>query len=183
MIRTTLLTLAVSALALGAAAAPARSAASQHADRVHAANLSKEDRDFLNDAAQGGLLEVKLGEVAVKQAGSDDVKKFGQRMIDDHTKVNSRLADIARDAGVILPTELTKKQQDDVTKLSQLAGAKFDKEYMSRMVDDHEHDVKAFEKASKDSKDPALKQFAASTLPTLHEHLTMAKQIDDRIKK
>jgi|HubBroStandDraft_5_1064220.scaffolds.fasta_scaffold836884_1 putative membrane protein len=167
MIRTTLLSLAVSALALTAAAA----------------TLSKEDRDFLDNAAQGGLVEVRLGEIAVKQAGSDDVKKFGQRMIDDHTKLDARIGDVAHDEGVILPAEPTKAQQQEIDKLSQLAGPKFDKEYMTRMVDDHEHDVKAFEKEAKDAKDPAVKQLASTALPTLHEHLDLSRQILERIKK
>jgi putative membrane protein len=183
MIRTTLLTLALAGLAMTAAASPARSTASHDPGGVAAPALSKEDRDFLDEAAQGGLVEVRLGEIAVKQAGSDDVKKFGQRMIDDHTKIDARLADIARDEGVILPAEPTRKQQQDIDKLSQLAGARFDKEYMNRMVDDHDHDVKAFEKEAKEAKDPEVKQFVESTLPTLHEHMALARQIQERIKK
>ncbi len=51
------------------------------------------------------------------------------------------------------------------------------------MVSEHRDDVKAFERQAKEGKDPGLKQFAASTLPTLQEHLTQARQIHERLKK
>ena len=52
--------------------------------------LGKEDREFFDDATQGGLLEVKLGQIVVKQGANDEVKRFAQRMIDDHTKANQQ---------------------------------------------------------------------------------------------
>jgi putative membrane protein len=148
------------------------------------ATLSKDDADFYEDATQGGLLEVKLGQLAVKNATNEDVRKFAQRMIDDHTKLNTQLAQIGHQKkGITVPSALDKKHQKEVDKLAQHTGAKFDREYMSRMVDDHENDVKAFDKEARDGKDPDLKQLAASTLPTLQDHLTQAKEIEARLKK
>src|SRR5262249_39817656 len=104
-------------------------------------------------------------------------------MVDDHTKVNQQLAQIAQKEGLSMPQDLDKKHQAELDKMSQHSGAKLDQEYMSRMVSEHKDDVKAFEKQSKDGKAPSMKQFAATTLPTLNEHLALAKQINDRIKK
>lgn len=152
-------------------------------DAPAASSLAKQDMDFFEEAAQGGLMEVKLGQVAVRQAASEDVRKFGQRMIDDHTKANARLAEIGRDKKLVVPQELDKKHKDMVDKLTQNTGAKFDREYMSHMADDHQNDVKMFEKEAKDGKDADLKQFAANTLPTLQEHLSLSKDLDTRLKK
>jgi len=149
-----------------------------------ATTLNKQDTDFFEDAAQGGLLEVKLGQLAVKNATSDEVRKFGQRMIDDHTKLNTQLMQLGQQRkGLTLPRALDKKHQDEVDKLAHYTGAKLDRENRSRMVDDHEKDVTAFEKKSKDGKDPELKQLAANALPTLQEHLTQAREIEARVKK
>ena len=149
-----------------------------------AGTLDKQDTDFVEDAVQGGLLEVRLGQLAVKQGATDDVRKFGQRMIDDHTKINTRLTEIGHDKkGLAVPQELDKKHKDLVDKLAGYTGAKFDREYMERMVDDHQNDVKAFEKQAKEGKDPELKALAASSLPTLLDHLSLAKEIDARVKK
>ena len=178
-----LLTTVLSAAGLAglSAASPAPAPAQQGA--VTGA-LNKQDTDFFEDAAQGGMLEVKLGELAVKQAASEDVRKFGQRMIDDHGKLNTRLVDLGHQKpGLTIPTELDKKHKALVDKMAQLAGAKFDREYMDHMVDDHQRDVKAFEKQAKDGKDTDLKQLAATSLPTLLDHLQMAKDLDARLKK
>lgn len=51
---------------------------------------------------------------------------------------------------------------------------------MSDMVKDHRADVAVFERESKDAKDPAVKDFADQTLPTLREHLKAAEKIAPR---
>ena len=181
MFKAILLTAALSTSALLAPAALAGSG-SGDAPSVQA-QLSHEDREFIDDAAQGGQLEVKLGQVVVKRGASDEVKRFAQRMIDDHGKINQRLTDVARQNGVAVPQELDKKHQEQLDKLSQYSGSKLDEEYISATVSAHKDDVSAFEKEAKDTKDPALKQFAASTLPTLQEHLELAKQVEDHLKK
>jgi len=144
--------------------------------------LDSAEKKFLNDAALGGLLEVKLGQMATKQASNEEVKRFGQRMIDDHSKVNGEIQKLAQQKGVTIPQALDKKQQEKVDKMAKLGGGDFDKEYMKQMVDDHEDDVKVFEKAAKDAKDADVRSFAATTLPTLQEHLRLAKDIESRVK-
>ncbi|MFT3767183.1 MAG: DUF4142 domain-containing protein [Minicystis sp.] len=148
------------------------------------APLSKQDSDFFEDATQGGMLEVKLGELALKKATNEDVKKYAQRMIDDHTKLGNQLKQIAQTKkGVTVPNALERKQMDEVEKLAKYNGADFDKHYMSKMVDAHKDDVKAFEKQAKDGKDTDLKAAATGALPTLQDHLTQAKDIESRLKK
>jgi putative membrane protein len=152
-------------------------------DRGESPKLSRDDRDFFDDAAQGGLLEVKLAQHVLKQGASEDVKHFAQRMIDDHGKVNQRLTDAAKKQGLAMPAELDKKHEELLDRMTQLSGTKLDEEYMDRMVKDHQEDVKAFEHQAKDGKDPVLRQFAATTLPTLQEHLTQAQLVLDRLKR
>ena len=140
------------------------------------------DDVFVKKAATGGKLEVDLGKVASTQAASADVKRFGGRMVTDHTKAGEELAEAARSAGLTIPTALTKRQQKMVDDLSKLSGAAFDKAYMSGMVKDHKEDVALFERAAKEATNPKLKELAAKTLPTLREHLKMAEKINDGLK-
>jgi putative membrane protein len=179
MIRAILYVTLLSAAALAAPAA----AASSPGSTVSASQLSKEDRDFIEDAGQGGLLEVKLGQLVVKQGSSDEVKRFAQRMVDDHTKLNARLAETARQVGATAPQELDKKRQDQYDKMAQLSGPKLDEEYMSRTLSEHKDDVKAFQKEAKDGKDAAVRTFAAGALPLLEEHLNLVRQLHDRLQK
>ena len=141
-------------------------------------NMNAKDRDFVMDAAMGGMMEVELGRVAAQQGMSDAVKQFGQRMVDDHSKANTELMSLASSKGITLPTELDAKHREHVTKLSSMTGAEFDRAYAKMMVSDHKKDVGEFEKQSTRGMDADLKAFASKTLPTLKEHLQMAQALD-----
>jgi putative membrane protein len=139
------------------------------------------DSDFVMKAAQGGMEEVELGQLASTQAASADVKQFGQRMVTDHGKANEELKAVAQKSGETIPAELSKKQQSDKARLQKLNGAEFDKAYMKMMVSDHKKDIAEFEKEAKSGKDADVKAFASKTLPTLKEHLAMAEDVDKRV--
>ena len=140
-------------------------------------SMSAQDKDFLMDAAMGGLMEVELGRMATQQGMSDAVKQFGQRMVDDHSKANQELMSLASSKGITLPTTIDEKHRKDMTKLQGLSGAEFDRAYSKMMQSDHKKDVSEFEKQSTRGTDPDLKAFASKTLPTLQEHLQMANAL------
>lgn len=148
---------------------------------ILACSSAKDSSKFANEAAQGGMAEVELGRMAAQKATDPTVREFGQRMVADHSKANAELKAVASGKGIQLPNDMTSDQKSDRDKLAKLSGADFDKEYMSMMVKDHEEDVKAFETQSKDGTDPAVKAFAAKTLPTLQEHLQMAREAAQKV--
>ena len=141
-------------------------------------NMSSQDHEFVMDAAMGGLMEVELGRIAAQKGMSESVKQFGQRMVDDHSKANEELMSLASSKGMTLPTALDEKHQKDVTKLSAMSGAEFDRAYAKMMLSDHNKDVKEFEKQSTKGGDADIKAFATKTLPTLQEHLQMARSLE-----
>jgi len=141
-------------------------------------SVSSADRKFMEKAAQGGLAEVQLGKLASEKASAPEVKQFGQRMVDDHTKANDQLKQLASSKGVNLPTELDRSDQREMDKLSKLSGAEFDREYMKNMVSDHKKDVSEFKSEASRAKDSSVKQFAASTLPVLQQHLELAQSTE-----
>jgi len=144
-------------------------------ERAGAAALSADDKKFMMEAATGGMMEGELGRMATQQGSSAAVKQFGQRMVDDHSKANEELTQLASTKGATLPTELDAKHRNEVTKLSKMTGADFDRAYSKLMLSDHTQDVAEFEKQSTKASDTDVKAFAAKTLPTLQEHLQMAK--------
>ena len=148
---------------------------------LFAAKMSSSDTKFMKEAAIGGMEEVELGKLAQSKATNADVKKFGQRMVDDHSKANEKLTSLASSKGVQLPTQLDRKAQGDVDKLAKASS--FDREYMDMMVKDHQKDVADFRKQSTSAKDADLKNFASTTLPTLEEHLKLAQATDGTVKK
>jgi putative membrane protein len=135
------------------------------------------DQDFVTKAAQGGLAEVQLGQVAASKATAADVKTFGQRMVSDHSKANDELKSVAATAGATVPTEPSSDQRDTMTKLDKESGADFDKAYARAMVKDHKEDIDLFRKEASSGQNADLKAFAQRTLPTLEEHLRMAEAL------
>ena len=143
----------------------------------NSSSLTASDKKFVREAAEGGLAEVELGQLAAEKASSEEVKKFGQRMVDDHSKANDQLKQIASSKGVTVPDKVSAKDKMLKERLSKLSGPSFDKAYMQDMVKDHKKDVAEFKRESMSAKDNDVKDFAAKTLPTLKEHLQQAEGI------
>src|SRR5258707_6054492 len=122
------------------------------------------DTDFLAQAATSGNAEVKLSELAAKQAGDDKVKAFAQKLVKEHTVLNDKLADAGRGLkfGVVLALEKETKATYD--RLSKLQGAEFDREYLKQMIDDHEKAVTLFEREAKTGANADVKKFAGDNL-------------------
>ena len=123
------------------------------------------------------MAEVALGKLAVEKASNSEVKKFGQRMVDDHSKANDELKQLASQKNVTLPQDLSAKDKATKAKLESLSGEQFDRSYVKDMVKDHKKDVSDFRRESTSAKDPDVKKFATQTLPTLEEHLKQAESI------
>ena len=147
-----------------------------------AASLSNADKDFMTKAAQGGIAEVNAGQLAASKATANDVKDFGNRMVSDHGKANDELKSLATNKGVTLPTDTDADHKKASDALAAKTGKAFDKGYMTDMVKDHEKVVAMFDKESKDAQDPDLKSWVTKTLPTIQDHLKMAKQINSKLK-
>ncbi|HEX8178573.1 MAG TPA: DUF4142 domain-containing protein [Pyrinomonadaceae bacterium] len=136
---------------------------------------------FMMEAAQGGLAEVQMGQLAVSRGTNPAVKQFGQQMVDDHSKANSELMQLAARKSMQLPTSVSDEQKEMMGKLAKLSGADFDKAYVDAMVEDHEHDVKDFQAQAGQGNDADVKAFAVKTLPTLQHHLEMIKAIKAKL--
>src|SRR5256714_12178220 len=155
--------------------------ANANANKSHAVAKVSSDEKFADAAAVGGMEEVQLGQLAAQKGASDEVRQFGQRMVDDHSKAGDDLKQVASGKGWTLPSALDAKAQADVQKLSALSGEKFDKEYVGMMLKDHKKDVAEFQKESTGGADADIKSFAARTLPVIQEHLQMIQRIHDKM--
>ena len=135
------------------------------------------DKMFLRKASQGGMAEVKLGQLAVQKASSDDVKQFGQKMVDDHTALNNEMAPIADSMGVRAPTMLSKEDQAEYDKLNALSGTDFDTEYLKAMVKDHRKDLREFRAEAASTQDPTLKAAVEKAEKVIQEHHQMVDKL------
>ena len=133
--------------------------------------LTTADNDFILAAAQGGMTEVKLGELAAQNGVRDDVKAFGQLMVKDHTAINGDLKALAAQKGVALPGSLDAKHQTMVDELAALTGSEFDEAYIAAMVKDHQMDAKGFAAESAATEDAEIKSFVDKSIPVVNGHL------------
>jgi len=140
--------------------------------------LARADRKFIEDAAEGGMMEVQVGQLAQSKATDPNVKNFGETLVKDHTKANNELVQLANSKHVELPAGPSHGERRDIEKMGKLSGQDFDKKFVAMGVKDHEKDIKKFEKASGKVKDPELKAWIDKTLPTLREHLAMAQKLE-----
>lgn len=77
-----------------------------------------------------------------------------------------------------LPKAMQKKYDD----LAKLSGDRFDRAYLSNLIDDHKKAIRVFEKESRNGKDSELKTWASSTLPSLRSHLDSAQSVEKEVK-
>jgi len=135
------------------------------------------DKKFVHKAAEGGMAEIQLSQLALQKAGSDDVKQFAQKMVDDHTMLNDSMKPIADQMGVKVPTKLAKKDQAEYDKLNGMSGDAFDKEYLAYMVKDHHKDLREFRQEDATAGDPALKTAVDKGTSVIQEHTQMVEQL------
>jgi putative membrane protein len=130
-----------------------------------------QDKMFLRTAAEGGIAEVKLAQLALQKAGSDEVKAFAQKMVDDHTQMNNDMARLADSMGVMLPKTMNKDDQAEYDKLKALSGNDFDIEYLTYMVKDHHKDLHEFRvEAANTRADASLHDVVVKEESVIHDH-------------
>jgi putative membrane protein len=142
-----------------------------------AAVAGSPDSSFYKNAAEGGMSEVELGQLAQQKAANPSVKDFGGMMVKDHSAANDKLKALAASKQVSLPDSPSMMQKASKTKLNMMSGESFDKSYVKGMIDDHKQDIKEFQKEASVGKDPDAKAFASATLPTLQMHLEKIQAI------
>jgi putative membrane protein len=134
------------------------------------------DRDFMNAASQANVAEIGAAKLAVAKSKEDFVKSFAQKMIEDHSKAQQELADLAQQQNVILTVRPDTEHQHMLQELEGLSGAAFDSAYMQSQLLDHQVAITLFRQQSQEGKDKAAKAYAEKYLPQLQHHLDMIKK-------
>lgn len=137
------------------------------------------DQVFVQHAAEGGIAEVQLGHLAAQKGSSDDVKAFGQKMVDDHTTLNENMRPVAESMNIRIPTKMNKHDQEEYNKLNGLSGEDFDKEYLAYMVKDHHDDLRESRMEVYSTGNAALKQVVEVNARVVMQH---AHTVDELAK-
>ncbi|GAB3228314.1 hypothetical protein GCM10027346_12740 [Hymenobacter seoulensis] len=140
-----------------------------------------QDPVFLMNAASSNMLEIQMGKMAVQKSTNADVKRYGQMMVDHHTKATQELQTVASPLGVTLPQTMLPVHQAMADRLMNKTGKDFDEAYMDAMETAHKMDIAMFEVKSSGAQMPAVKSFATKTLPMLRSHHTMADELEKKV--
>jgi putative membrane protein len=141
-----------------------------------------DNASFAMKASDGNLTEIKMGKCAEESASNSNVKAFAAKMVKQHSKAQDELKEICKTSKIECPEKLTKEGQEACEKCAKLKGEKnFDATYIATQIECHEKALKLYEKAAKECESEMLKDYANKTIPTIKEHLALAKKIQNEV--
>ncbi len=140
------------------------------------------DQEFLAKAININMSEIKMAELAEKEATNKDVRAFAKNMIADHTKLNKQAMTMAKSMRVAVATSPPPAMKEKMATLAKLRGADFDREYMTTQIMAHEKALKMFTTWAKKAKDSELRELASKAADEVKEHLKMAKEVQAKLK-
>lgn len=132
------------------------------------------------------MMEVDLGKVAMKKAGSQAVKSYGEMLVKDHSDSDKKMKELARKTGQTIPAEKlmtdaektdkadTKKQVADLKKLK---GADFEREYLRMMVDGHDKELAMIDTKMGEVQNTELTEMLRAKKQTLQHHADAAREL------
>lgn len=136
------------------------------------------DKHFVIWAIETNNAEIAAAQLALQYTDADDVRKFAERMIHDHTELNEQMKPLALKLGIsVAPGQTTHHQQLLAGRLKLLRGPAFDKVYIPAMVKGHAKAVKTIQHEIATTHSLLVKQGAERALPVIQEHLRLARKM------
>lgn len=136
-------------------------------------------QDFVTEAAISDMFEIQSSQLALQKSSDQTTKSFANQMVTDHTKTSAELKSLIDNGAVkaTLPNTLDHSHQNLLDNLNSSNGDDFTKQYDNDQVDGHKDAVDLFKRYAKGGDNDALKNWAATTLPTLQHHLDMTNNL------
>lgn len=148
---------------------------SQQQQGANAMQLKAADQKFLKDAYDHLTEGVAIGQLAVRQGQSAEVKKIGQQVVTDDTAALDKLRTVAQRDGLTLPQAAPQEQMKGVADLSKLSGKAFDDAFLAQVRTRDHGALNAFDQESKAGKNDALKGYASDQIPVIRGQLDQIK--------
>ena len=133
--------------------------------------------------------EVKEGKLVEKKATNAQVKAYGRQLVADHQAGLTEAKSLASKMNVTFDStadaakDLMNSHRDDLKDLNDTkAGADWDKKFLDKAIDDHQHVLDKLQDASKNTTDPELRATLEKTTGKVQEHLTKAQDLKAKMK-
>nr|WP_282960269.1 DUF4142 domain-containing protein [Burkholderia dolosa] len=142
---------------------------------MHAnAQIPPSDQQFMLTAASVGIAEIELGKLASERGASADVRSFGRKTVDEHTRIDATLTDLADRKKVRLLKAMDPASRTLYDELSHMSGPAFDREYAVAQLHVHSMGNGLYQSEAQNGEDPDVKAFAADRVPIGMNHLQHA---------
>jgi putative membrane protein len=148
---------------------------------AHAADTARQDKKFVEDSGAGSLAEVQMGKLALQNSQNPEVRKFAQKMVDDHSMLIQTMKPFADKMGVPPPSKLDRAEKDEYDRLAGKKGPSFDKDYVTTRVDDHHKDLADFTRERDTTANPDLKATVAKGREVILQHTVMIDGIAQKM--
>jgi putative membrane protein len=158
--------LAVTSVVLVALAVPA----------FASADPPPQDENWLTTSISGDRFEIAGGKIALARSGNASVRVLAHRLIADHSKSLHEAIDLAREWGIKPPPASTPSMQWELHQLRYMSKSKFDVEYASLEVKDHNQDIEETGFEAREGRASDIRADARKELPMLNLHLRLSKR-------
>lgn len=148
------------------------------------------------------LEEIHMGQMALQKSTNEEVKRYAQTLVDDHTKADEKVKEAAKAQNVELrdmPQHAADKPEGDAAakpdtkeadpkraekdaamkKIQAATGAEFDREFAQMMLKGHTKALAMVERAKSDPGCAALKGLCDELRPELQKHKEAAAKLVD----
>jgi putative membrane protein len=138
---------------------------------VNAQTLAPFDQLFLRNEARGSAYELDLARLAQERAVRPAVKSYADTLVQDHTRYDSALHDLAAKKGMALENLPSGQNKATLDRLKRTKGAAFDSAFITEARRVNGASMRAFRAEAAQTTDPEIRQF-------ITDHLAMDEQHD-----
>jgi putative membrane protein len=144
---------------------------------LNSGEASQADKMFVSRALQSDMAEVQLGQLTLQKSKNEHVKQLAQKMIDDHSLLVDKVKVFAKQIGVEIPNQPSKKDKVTMAKLQELSGSEYDQAYLKELAKDHKKYLSEIQMEGSTGQDEAVKNAASQISQVITQHLQMIDQL------
>jgi putative membrane protein len=134
------------------------------------------DKQYAQAMAARGIMEIRLGQVAMDKSSSDAVKGIAQRMIKDYLNWNDGMRKAALKLSITLPTDLDAKQKATLEHISGLSGDSFDRAYLTEVIHLQQKALTMSHHEADEASVTGFRHWAGITIPTIQDQIETAQR-------
>jgi predicted outer membrane protein len=161
------------ALAIALAVSALHAYASQSGS--HNGTGSSQDATFLKVTQQYNLAEQAFGQIAQDRGQTAGISQLATTTLNEHKNAQTKVASLAADLGVALPSTLSSVQQAQADQLKSVASSSFDLAYAENQVGGHQQSIAGTQQEISHGNNSGVVSYAKSFLSLEQSHLADAQ--------